>query len=225
MDTKPAWSFSSLKSFEQCPKKYHHLKVLKDYKESQSEAMSYGNEFHKAAEDYVSKVVPELDPRFSYAQSMLDKLSAMDGEKLCEYRMGITSNLEPCEFFAKDVWYRGVADLIILDKENKVARVFDYKTSKSTRYADKGQLELMALCVFRHFPEIEVVKSGLLFTVCNKLIKETYTREDQTKLWRKWLISYGTLEKTFENDVWNPRPTGLCKAHCVILECPHNGRR
>tara|TARA_R100001510_G_C7656466_1_gene216504 strand:- start:2543 stop:3220 length:678 start_codon:yes stop_codon:yes gene_type:complete len=225
MDTKPAWSFSSLKSFEQCPKKYHHLRVLKDYKEPQSEAMFYGNEFHKAAEDYVSKVVPELDPRFSYAKVMLDKLLAMDGEKLCEYRMGITSNLDPCKFFDKDVWYRGVADLIILDKENKIARVFDYKTSKSTRYADKGQLELMALCVFRHFPEIEVVKSGLLFTVCNKLIKETYTREDQTRLWRKWLTSYGTLEKTFENDVWNPRPTGLCKAHCVILECPHNGRR
>ena len=187
--------------------------------------MFYGNEFHKAAEDYVSKVVPELDPRFSYAQAMLDKLLAMDGEKLCEYRMGITANLDPCKFFDKDVWYRGVADLIILDRENKIARVFDYKTSKSTRYADKGQLDLMALCVFRHFPEIEVVKSGLLFTVCNKLIKETYTRDDQTRLWRKWLTSYGTLEKTFENDVWNPRPTGLCKAHCVILECPHNGRR
>ena len=25
-------------------------------------------------------------------------------------------------------------------------------------------------------------------------------------------------------DVWNPRPSGLCKKHCVVLECPHNGR-
>ena len=225
MDTKPAWSFSSLKSFEQCPKKYHHLKVLKDYKESQSQAMFYGNEFHKAAEDYVSEVVTELDPRFNYAQKLLDKLMKMRGEKLCEHRMGITSNLEPCKFFAKDVWYRGIADLVIIDRETRTAKVFDYKTGKSAKYADKGQLELMALCIFKHFPEIEIVKSGLLFVVSNQLIKETYTHEDQSRLWKKWLTSYGVLEKTFENDVWNPRPTGLCKAHCVILECPHNGRQ
>ncbi len=188
-------------------------------------AMFYGNEFHKAAEDYVGKVVTELDPRFDYAQEVLDKLINMRGEKLCEYRMGITSNLEPCKFFDKDVWYRGIADLVIIDRETRTAKVFDYKTGKSAKYADKGQLELMALCIFKHFPEIEIVKSGLLFVVSNQLIKETYTHEDQSRLWKKWLTSYGALEKTFETDVWNPRPTGLCKAHCVILECPHNGRR
>jgi len=69
------------------------------------------------------------------------------------------------------------------------------------------------------------VKGGLLFVVCNALIKETYTIENQPELWRKWLTAYGTLEKSYDNDVWNPRPTGLCKAHCIVLECPHNGRR
>jgi hypothetical protein len=226
VETKPTWSFSSIKTFDQCPKKYYHLKVKKDYAENfETEAILYGNEFHKAAEEYIAGTVGVLDPRFDFAQGVLDKLKTTNGEKLCEYKMGLTSNLEPCGFFDKNVWYRGIADLIILDKEKGVAKVIDYKTGKSAKYADKGQLELMALCVFKHFPEIKIVKAGLLFVVCNAFIKDVYAIEKQSDLWSKWLQEYGKLEKAYEVDVWNPRPTGLCRAHCVILECPHNGKR
>ena len=50
-----AWSYSSLKTFEQCPKKYYHLKVAKDVKDKGSSAMFYGNEVHKAAEQYMKE--------------------------------------------------------------------------------------------------------------------------------------------------------------------------
>tara|TARA_R110000803_G_scaffold10912_8_gene33207 strand:+ start:2984 stop:3433 length:450 start_codon:yes stop_codon:yes gene_type:complete len=149
----------------------------------------------------------------------------MKGEKLCEIKMGLTSNLEACGFFDTNVWFRGVADLVILDKQAGVAKVIDYKTGKSAKYADRGQLELMALAIFKHFPEVHTVKGGLLFVVCNAFIKETYEIKQESELWRKWLTEYGKIEKAYENDVWNPRPTGLCRAHCIILECPHNGRR
>jgi len=226
IDTKPAWSFSSIKTFDQCPKKYYHLKVAKDYKEDfNTDAILYGNEFHTAAELYIRGDVEELDPRFDYAKSALDKLKGMKGEKLCEHRMGLTSNLDPCNFFDGNVWFRGVVDLAILDRETGVAKVIDYKTGKSAKYADKGQLELMALAIFKHFPEIHTVRGGLLFVVCNAFIKETYEIKQESELWRKWLTEYGKIEKAYENNVWNPRPTGLCRAHCIILECPHNGRR
>ena len=226
METKPTWSFSSLKTFDQCPKKYYHTKVAKDYEENfKTEAILYGNEFHTAAEKYVSGEVEELDPRFSFTQAALDKLKGMKGEKLCEFKMGLTANLEPCGFFDKDVWFRGVSDLTILDRESGVAKVIDYKTGKSAKYADKGQLELMALATFKHFPEIKVVKGGLLFVVCNAFIKDTYTIDQESDLWKKWLIEYAKVEKAFEVDVWNAKPTGLCRAHCVVLECPHNGKR
>ena len=224
--TKPTWSFSSVKTFDQCPKKYYHVKVAKDYKENfETEAILYGNEFHKAAEEYISGVVDTLDPRFDYAKDTLDKLNGMKGEKLCEIKMGLTSNLESCGFFDANVWFRGVADLVILDKQAGVAKVIDYKTGKSAKYADKGQLELMALAIFKHFPEVHTVKGGLLFVVCNAFIKETYEINQESELWRKWLTEYGKIEKAYENGVWNPRPTGLCKAHCIVLECAHNGRR
>ena len=53
-----AWSYSSLKTFEQCPKKYYHLKVLKDVKDKGSAATVYGEEVHKAAEEFIASNTP-----------------------------------------------------------------------------------------------------------------------------------------------------------------------
>ena len=93
--------------------------------------------------------------------------------------MGLTESLEPCGFYADNVWWRGIADLVILDADNHIAWVVDYKTGKSARYADKGQLELMALATFKHFPVVKEVRAGLLFVVCNQLIKDKYKQTDQ----------------------------------------------
>ena len=42
------WSYSSITLFDQCPKKYYHLKVAKDVSEPESEAMRYGKDLHLA---------------------------------------------------------------------------------------------------------------------------------------------------------------------------------
>ena len=217
------WSFSKIKSFEQCPKKFYHLKVAKDYKEPETEAMLYGTAVHLAAEEYVRDGKP-LPPEYMYIKAPIDALCAKKGEKLCELKMGLTADLEPCGFWDDDCWYRGIADLVILDKEAKTAWVIDYKTGKNTRYADKGQLELMALCVFKHYPEVETVRGGLLFVVCNELVKDTYASSSAGKLWEKWLADYNRMEIAYTNDVWNAHQSGLCKRHCIVTECVHNGR-
>ena len=216
------WSFSRIKAFEQCPKKFYHLKIAKNYREPETEAMHYGTVVHEAAEKYIRDGEP-LPKQFEYMEPTLRVLLSMKGEKLCEYEMGLTENLEPCAFDAEDVWFRGIADLIIINRENKVAKVLDYKTGKSAKYADKGQLELMALATFKHFPEIETVRAGLLFVVANKFITDEYYKNEEQKLWRKWLFDYGRMEKAYKNDVWNAHPSGLCRRHCVVTECPHNG--
>jgi hypothetical protein len=217
------WSFSKIKAYQQCAKQFYHEKVLNQYPFKETDATLYGTAFHEAAETYV-RDGGELDPRFSYAKNTLDALNAKKGEKLCEIKMGLTKDLEPCGFFAKDVWFRGIADLVILDREDKLAWVIDYKTGKSARYADKGQLELMTLAMFKHYPEVETVRAGLLFVVSSDLIKETFTRQEESNLWVKWLARYGDMQSSFDADVWNPSPSGLCKRHCPVTECPHNGR-
>ena len=46
---------------------------------------------------------------------------------------------------------------------------------------------------------------------------------DEAVLWKPWLSKYAALEKAYETGVWNPRPSGLCRRHCPVVECPHNG--
>lgn len=223
MSNTGPWSFSRIKAFEQCPKKFYHLKVAKDYKEPETEAMTYGTEVHLAAEEYVRDGI-EIPAPFAYIKPHLDALKQIEGEKLCEYEMGLTESLEPCGFKDENVWFRGIADLLIVNREKKRAFVVDYKTGRNSKWADKGQLELMALAVFKHFPEIEEVKAALLFVVTNDFIRDKYLKEDEPRLWRKWLTDYTTMEKAYKRDVWNARPSGLCRKHCIVTECPHNGR-
>ena len=217
------WSFSKAKAFEQCPKQFYHEKILKQYPVEETDAMRYGTEFHKACEDYIKSEAP-LPKKFNFIQQTLDALNEKRGIKMCEQKLGLTADLEPCGFFDKRVWFRGIADLVIIDVLTGVAWVIDYKTGKSLKYADKGQLELMALIVFKHYPQITRVKAGLLFVIAKGLVKEEYEIDSESNLWEKWLGIYGRMEKAFESDVWNPRPSGLCKRHCPVLECAHNGR-
>jgi PD-(D/E)XK nuclease superfamily len=217
----PAWSYSSIKLYDQCPKKYYHLRVIKDVKEPPTEAIDYGKRFHKAAEDYVRDNVP-LPPQFDFVKNALDGFKQMQGEKLCEYEMGLTENLEPCGFKDPNVWWRGIADLLIINGDE--ARCVDYKTGKSAKYADTDQLELMALAIFKHFPQVKKVKAGLLFVISKNFIKDSYSAENQDKMWLKWFAEHNRMMTSYKNNVWNPRPSGLCKKHCLVLECPHNGR-
>ena len=163
------WSHSSLKDYEGCPRRYHEVKVLKNYPFTDTEATIYGKELHTAAEEYIENGT-DLPPQFEFLKETLDVLKAKPGRKLCEYKMGVTKDLKPCGFLDKDVWVRGIADLLIIDDDNLTARVVDYK-SGNNKYPDRDQLKLMALMVFAHFPHIRKVNSALLFIVKDDMVK------------------------------------------------------
>ena len=215
------WSYSSINLFEQCPRKYYHLRVAKDIVEPESEAMLYGTLVHKAAEDYIKDGV-EIPAKFAYITPVLDVLKNIPGEKLCEYKMGLTEDLNPCDFFADNVWFRGVVDLLIINEDK--AHIVDYKTGKSSQYADVKQLELMALAVFIHFPEVKTIKSGLAFLVAEDFVKADYLADQSCSLWMRWTEKVSRLKQAHEHDVWNARPNFTCKKFCAVKTCEHNGK-
>lgn len=221
MTVKYTWSYSSINLFKQCPHKYYRLRIVKDIVEPSAEHLNYGLEVHKAAEDYLGKGTP-IPEKYIFIKEHLDKLNLIKGEKLCEYKMGLTSNLEPCGFFDKDVWWRGVADLIIINSDR--AYVIDYKTGKSAKYADTKQLELLSCALFKHFPEVKKVKGGLLFVVANDLVKENFEVDNEGVYWTKWLEDTQRLEAAIQNNVWNKKPNFSCRSWCSITDCEHNGK-
>lgn len=226
MKMPPAWSYSSITLFDQCPKKYYHLRVVKDIKEPESEAMLYGTAVHEAAEHFMRDGTP-VPAKYGFMLPLLEKLKSIPGEKYCELKMGlkkVDGRLAPCGFFDKDVWYRGIADLIIINNEKAEARVIDYKTGKSAKYADTKQLALMAACVFTHFPEIKTVKSGLLFVVSDEFVKADYKAETGFNIFSELDGVLVARETAYETGVFNPKRNFSCKAWCPVLTCAHNGR-
>jgi hypothetical protein len=183
----------------------------------------YGKDVHLAAEEYIRDGKP-VPAKYGYMVPMLEKLNAIEGEKHCELKMGIKKvdgRLAPCGFFDKDVWYRGVADLVIINKAKKEARVVDYKTGKSAKYADPKQLALMAACIFVHFPEVEVVKGGLLFVVVGDFIKAQYQADNGFKIFSELDGALVAREAAYANGVFNPKQNFTCKGWCPVLDCQH----
>jgi hypothetical protein len=216
------WSYSSIKTFQQCPKKYYHLKVAKDVKDEGSQATIYGQELHKAAEDYIQSDTP-LPPQFAFIQDLLDSLKKIPGEKHCELKLGIAlrdGKYVACDFFAKDVWWRGVADLVIIDGDTAFS--VDYKTSKNAKYADTKQLDLIASAIFTHFPQVKTIKSGLLFVVSKDFIKKDHDSMFRTAYIEHFKFDIERIDTATKTGVWNAVSSPLC-GYCPVKTC-HNYR-
>lgn len=219
--TPPAWSYSGIKLYDTCPRKYQSEKVTKEVPFADSTATLYGKELHLACEEFIRDGKP-LEPRFSYALPYLERLNNIPGEKFCELKVGLKKEdgrFVACDFYDDAVYFRGVADLVIVD--GKKGYVVDYKTSKSAKYADPKQLALMAACMFTLYPELEKIKAGLLFVVSGDFVKTEYTRD---KAYDIFADLHGLLtqrEVSYNTDVWNTKPNPLCHKWCRT-SCPHN---
>lgn len=218
---KYTWSYSSISLFQQCPQKYYRMRVVKDIVEPPQEHLLYGTAVHKAAEEYVRDGTP-IPEKYAFIQPQLDALIKIKGDKHCEYEMGLTKNLEPCGFKDENVWWRGIADLIIINGDK--CYLVDYKTSKSSKYADTKQLELLSLAIFKHFPQVKKIKAGLLFLVVNDFVTREYEGESMGSAWIQWVDATNTLEVCMNLNVWNPKPNFTCKSWCPVTDCVHNGR-
>jgi hypothetical protein len=218
------WSYSSIKTFDQCPKKYYHLKVAKDVKDEGSPATLYGQEVHKAAEDYIKFGTP-IPTKFKFIEPTVASLNNIPGEKHTELKLGIKktdAGYEPCGFFDKDVWWRGIADLLIVNRGK--AWLVDYKTSKSAKYADTMQLDLLAGAAFLHFPQVQRIKSALAFVVCEAFPKKTHDAAKRDAYIEVFSPELERLAGAHETGVWNAKTGPLC-GWCPVTSCEHYRRR
>ncbi len=214
------WSFSSLKTFEQCPRKYYHVKIAKDIVEKDTVATLYGKAMHSAAEHYIRDGEP-LPKHYEHLQPVLDTLAEIDGDKYCELKLGLTKDLEACSFNAKNVWWHGIADLVVINETKKLAYSVDFKTSKNARYADTKQLDLVAIGLFKKFPAIKRVKSALVFVVSNEFVRTEHTVDDIPKYIKKPAQVVQRIEAAISNNVWNPVEGPLCR-FCPVKTCEFN---
>ena len=205
------WSYSALTAFETCPRRYQLTRVTKQVVEPQTQATIYGNQVHKALEDYAKqgKALPE---HLKNCKKYIDKVKRMKGKLVVEERLALNKHFQPTKWMAKDVWVRGIIDLGVVG--SKEALLLDWKTGKHR--PDSYQLMLFAAFAFSFYPWIDKVTTGFIWLKDTKFDKETFTRDQVTEIWNEFLPRVKRLELAFDDDRWQAKPSGLCKNWCPV---------
>jgi hypothetical protein len=234
--SKLKWSFSSLQVFETCSTQYKSKYIDKNYVEPPQEHLIHGIESHAALEARIRDKTP-LPDNLAQIEPYLVAIEKLGPAKvLVEQKLGLTEALQATEFFADDVWWRGVVDALYIF-DNGTAICLDHKMGK--RKNDFTQLQLFACAVFAAFPEVQRVKmvygwwkyigaSDDTFKKENAERRvtdsDTMSREDTQKVWQKLLPRVERLSYAVENDAWFEKPSGLCKKYCYHPTCQYRGR-
>lgn len=216
------WSFSHLKNFSVCPKKYYHVQVAKDYKEEEGESLTYGKTIHKVLELYIEHgtiLPPVHEP---VLKPIADRYigNRAGAEILVEQKYGLTRDFAPCDFFAKDVWFRGVADFVKI--KGPVALMVDWKTGRVKE--NQVQLALMAASLFAHRPDVKAIRTEFVWIDHDAVTREDFKREEIAKVWANVLPEVETLERAYKLTEFPARPGGLCRKYCPVSSCPYHGK-
>lgn len=214
-----AWSYSKLKNFETCPKRHYEVDINKTYKEEDSEQLVWGNRVHKSMADALGKNVP-LPDEMSLYQGWVDKVKAGPGILLVEQKYALTKDLKKTEYFAPNVWYRGIGDVVRIHQN--VGLILDWKTGKPLD--DNVQLGLMAQCLFSNYPALQAVRSEFVWLKDATTSPETFTRETLRDMWTDLIDRVGSLEHAYATETYPPKPSFLCKRYCPVQSCPYFGK-
>jgi hypothetical protein len=206
--TRLTHSHSALKLYDNCPKNYFHQRVEKSVRDEGNAVTAYGERIHKALEDRLAKGEPlsREASRYEALCARLETLAESAGTLTVEEEMTLNADLEPTGWWDDDAWLRSKLDVLI--QGGTKAHVYDWKTGK--RRPDFDQLELFALQVFKHYPEIQRVKTVFVWLKEMKVDSEDYSRSDVPALLEKVLTKVSRIEASLEHGNWPAKPSGLC---------------
>jgi uncharacterized protein Usg len=232
-----AWSYSKLKNFETCPKRYYHIDFLpKNHPdkvvEEVSDELLFGNRLHETLAQYIEKgtilpplhqpYAPFVDEIFKYehpTHGTLDVRKIPSTKVLVEQKYAINKDFAPTTWFGDDAWYRGIADVLWMLGPRAYA--FDWKTGKVKE--DIPQLALMAACVLSHFPDVQSVTASYVWLKTGDITGTVYTRQSLVSFWEKLWPRIEALREGVEKQNFGPKPSGICKRYCPVKQCPHYG--
>lgn len=209
-------SFSSLNYFNQCAFRYQQVKLLKRFKDAPFKQAIDGTNIHEAFERHIRDGTPLPEWALKYTDTM-EVIAEIRGSKHAELKMAINTNGAPCDYWDKMAAIRGSADLVVLDGDH--AMVADWKTGKVKDNPE--QLELMALLVFKRFPQVQTISGVLVFVEHRQTVTQRYTASQEVDMWVKWVGKMSREHKAKMNNDFPMNPSGLCRGWCPVSDCIH----
>jgi hypothetical protein len=227
-----SWSYSKLKNYETCPRRYKAIDVDKTVEQPRSADLDRGDELHAAMQKRVQGTTP-LPPHLIYMEHWAEKLTrVLHPFQIiqCELKLSMNRYGTPTGYFDKTTWYRGRIDYFRLMPTNiegsDYGHIVDYKTGKPPRFGtDNTQLMLNAWTIFQHYETVQSVRVDYLWTEYNDTSHVEYSRAQMPQELEEITPRVTALEMAHRNDDFPPKPCGLCYEYCDVIKCEFHGKR
>ena len=214
------WSYSQLNAFENCPKKWAAETFYKSVKRKEGEQQNYGKEVHDHFDKFAAKDMPlPLDLQHHGCNIEGLRKTIPGGKVVTEQRIAINRAFEPTGFFDDDVWCRGVIDFMLYTPEK--ALIVDWKTGKVR--PDFDQLDLMAALTQCLVPTLKRIVGAFYWTKEKNLTTKTYPLSAHREIWQSFLPRVNEFQRRVAEQDFPARPNFLCRKHCPVTGCEHNG--
>ena len=234
-------SASSMKTYDQCPKKYFYTYIEKLPQKSHDH-FDLGNLCHRTLEIFHEIYIKDgnkmgtlnklMSHSFSAAKkeeefkNLPDKIKLEAKELLFDYLKFVSDNGMPMvkgveipfNFnIGNDILIRGFIDRLDVAKDG-VFRIIDYKTTKNVKYLDPFQLAIYGLWLKKEYPEVEKFRAAYVLLRHNSKTKDYEFNSEDLKKVEKEVLNYAAKIKS-ENQ-WVPMPTALCNWCDFQSVCP-----
>lgn len=239
-------SASSMKTFDQCPRKYYY-NYIERVPRKQWDHFDLGNLCHKVLEIF-HEIYMEEGTRRKKSLSKLMGHSFAEGRKefahvsndlVAEAKSLVTDYLEVISQtgmplvkgvetsfnfnLREDILLRGFLDRVDITKEGKF-HIVDYKTTKNEKYLEPFQLLIYGLWLRDEYPEVEEFEASyVLLRHKAKLKSYKFNRHDIEQAEKKVITFADKIRASDAADNWVPVPTPLCNWCDFQSICPTQG--
>jgi hypothetical protein len=210
------WSYSVLSSFEACPKRHYHTKVIRSHQEVFSDALRPGQEMHKAMENHIGYGDP-LPPALERYGALVRGLVENGREVSAERRVGINRDLVQTGWGARDVWLRVVFDVMAVGSRSVV--VIDWKTGKPRLDDTQPTVNLIGALAVN--PGVEVAKTVFAFVNHGEMRQDTLGRDRLEDAVMSFVPRLRRIERARDTGEWRAKEGWAC-GYCPVHECKYN---
>lgn len=226
-------TYSSISTYITCPKMFYAKYVSKEVKFEPTPATEFGTMLHLKVENYLSKGMVDTDNsesfyadinhHFNCAKNFIDQYISRASSYLVEHEFNVGHDLSPLPWSSKNGLFRTKLDLLMINQSG-VAIIADWKTGKfDKRYFTKQQLLWATVPVFSTLVDLNKIYLRYVFTANGHLEKGIVERNQVYDIANEIARISNDIWVSYNNEEWMPRKNGLCKAHCPVLSCRHNG--
>jgi hypothetical protein len=193
--------------YENCPLRYYRQRIKKDVVDKGGPASIAGERQHKQLEDRLRSGTP-LPDETKQMESVCKSLLKKNWTIHPELELAVNDKLKPTGWWDADAWLRAKVDVVVLNSDETKAIVLDWKTGK--RRPDPFQLEISAAMVFAHYKTVQEVDASFVWIKDRATDRINVVRKEQKQIWLRILNKVQRIEISLKEDVWQPKPSGLC---------------